>query len=352
MAGRKRLYLYWDPAIEGGLRRRIEAAFGRLNIDTADGETVDADPENPGLVAAIASSEGGWAAPAKPDIVIQAGPGQFPAAPNAIRLTAADLAGDTPRWNKLVDQLRGKMGLPSLALPADELEVRLNETAARADQAERNMSAALLNESNAVRESRQLQLDMAKARERIEELERENRRLRDLNDAGRFAIGAVPENMRESVAQAREVARRAELAAAKAAEAAAAYPDQIAWSGALYSGETRNGRPHGHGVMTFLGGKDVIASYRGAFADGKRAGLGVGESDGGLVWSGEWAEDEARGSGVLEAPDGRRFEGSVRPDNAGAPLPEAGWKWAAPETPKRRTAHHVVAPSLPAPSAD
>lgn len=69
-------------------------------------------------------------------------------------------------------QLSTKPGLASLALPADELEIALNATAQRADEAERNMSAALLNEANAVRKNRQLQLDMAKAREHIAELER------------------------------------------------------------------------------------------------------------------------------------------------------------------------------------
>lgn len=351
MAGQKRLYLYWDPATDATVRRALEAAFGRMNVDAADGDAVDIDPENPGVVAVIASSAGGWSPPAKPDIVIQAGQGKFPAMPGAVRLTIDDIQGDTPQWAKLLRQLRAKLGLASLALPPDELEVALNATVQRADEAERNVSAALLNEANAVRENRQLQLDMAKARGRIAQLEQENDRLLNLNQSGRFAIGAVPETLREAVSQAREFARRAELAAAQAAEAAASLPDQIAWSGALYSGETRNGRPHGYGVMTFTHGKQVAAAYRGAFADGKRAGLGVGIADEGLVWSGQWAANEACGFGILEAPDGRRFEGRVKPDTSGAPKPEQGWTWATPDTTQRRATHHVVAPSLPAPAA-
>ena len=351
MAGQKRLYLYWDPAIDAGLRRALEAALSRLNVDTADGETVDIDPEAPGVVAVIASSAGGWSPPSQHDILIQAGHGKFTATSGAIRLTIDDMRGDTPQWAKLLRQLSTKLGLASLVLPADELEVALNATAQRADEAERNVSAALLNEANAVRENRQLQLDMAKARGRIAQLEQENDRLLNLNQSGRFAIGAVPENLRDAVSQAREFARRAELAAAQAAEAAASLPDQIAWSGALYSGETRNGQPHGYGVMTFMHGKQLAAAYRGAFADGKRAGLGVSIADEGLVWSGQWTANEACGFGILEAPDGRRFEGRVKPDTSGAPKPEQGWTWATPDTAQRRTTHRVVAPSLPAPAA-
>lgn len=352
MAGRKRLYLYWDPAIDAGLRRALEAALGRLNVDAADGDAVDVDPETPGVVAVVASPEGEWSPPARPDIVIQGGAGKFTPAPGAIRLTIHDIRDEGPQWTKLVRQLSTKLGLASLALPADELEIALNATAQRADEAERNMSAALLNEANALRENRQLQLDMAKAHERIAELERENARLANLNQSGRFALGAVPETLRESVSQAREFARRAELAAARAPEAAAAFPDAIAWSGALYSGETRNGRPHGHGVMTFAHGQSVSAGYRSDFAEGKSAGLGVGVANEGLVWSGQWAADEACGFGILEAPDGRRFEGRVKAGASGAPVAEQGWNWSAPDSARRKPTHHELAPSLPAPAAE
>lgn len=349
MAGRKRLYLFWDPAIDAATRRAMEAAFGRLNLDAADGETVDIDPDNPGVVAVIASSAGGWAAP-KADILIQAGPGEFPQTAGALRLTREDVGGDTPRWNRLVDQLRTKLGMASLALPAEQLEAALDAATQRAEAAERNVSAALLNEANAVRETRQLQLELAKARERMAQLERENERLQKLNESGRFAIGAVPEKLREAVSRAREFARRAELAAAQGVEKAGALPDQIAWSGALYVGETRNGQPHGHGVMTFLNGH-AAAGYRGEFSDGRRAGLGVGVAEDGLTWSGEWANNEACGYGVLEAPDGRRFEGRVKPDASGAPKPDEGWRWNAPDAKPPKAMHRPVAPSLPAPEA-
>lgn len=352
MAGQKRLYLYWDPAIGADFQRQIEAAFGRLNVVIADGETADIDPEEPGLIAVVVSSAGGWAPPAKSDIVIQAGPGEFPQTPGALRLTLDDVNGDTPRWGKLVERLRAKLGVPSLALSADQLEEQLNATAQRADEAERNMSAALLNEANAIRDNRQLRLDIAAARERIAELEQQNEHLETLNRSGRFAIGAVPENLRGVVSQAREFSRRAELAAARAAEAADAFPDQISFSGATYSGQTRDEHPDGHGVMTFMSGKRVTATYRGEFAQGKRSGLGVGSADESLVWSGQWADDQACGFGILEAPDGRRFEGKVEPGKNGPrPVAGSGWQWNPPDMKRRAATHHAVAPSLPAPNA-
>ena len=184
-------------------RRRIAAgagvAFGRLNVETADGDAADIDPENPGVVAVLTSLEGGWSPPATPDIVIQGGAGKLTPTPGAIRLTIDDIKDEAPQWTKLLRQLSTKLGLASLALAAEELEVALNATAQRADEAERNMAAALLNKANAIRENRQLQLDMAKPRERIAELQRENARLSNLNQSGRFAIGDVPETLREAV---------------------------------------------------------------------------------------------------------------------------------------------------------
>jgi FtsZ-binding cell division protein ZapB len=353
MAGRKRLYLYWDPQLPAGFRRRLEAALARLNIDMADGETVDADPEDRGVVAAVASAVGGWAGPARPDIVIQGGPGEFPQDGGALRLTGGDIDGEAARWMRLVERLREQLGLASLALPADELEVRLNEAAARAGDAEKAMATALLNEANALRERNNLQVAVTEARERIARLEQENERLHELNQSGRFAIGAVPEKLRGAVAEARETARRAELAAARATEAAATYPDRIAWGGALYSGETRNDRPHGSGIMVFTMGKTIVSSYRGDFADGKRTGLGIGISDDGLVWTGRWAGDLACGYGILEGPDGSRIEGEVAVEEGETRRVKASsYRWAAPDTPKRKTSHHVVAPALPAPAAD
>lgn len=346
MAGDKRLYLYWDPAIDGDFRRRFAHALDGLRVNASDGEMVDPDPENPGVVMALASAAGGWAAP-KADITVQAGPGTFPATTSALRLEASDIAGETQRWTRLVERLRERLGLASLALAPEDLADRLNAATLRADAAERDLGTARLNEANAIRERDKLQLELREARAAAERNAQEVERLTLLNQSGAFALGQLPEDLRPVVADAREHARRAEFAAARAAEAVGV--DAIAWSGGVsYSGETKNGRPHGAGVMRF-----ASASYRGEFAEGKRSGFGIGVSDNGLVWSGEWREDEACGLGILEAPDGRRFEGAVKPDEEGEPraVDGRGWTWNTARVGKQKVVHQPAPLTLPSPRA-
>lgn len=346
MAGRTRLYLYWDPALDGAFRRRLERALGGLKVNASDGELVDPDPESPGVVMALASAAGGWAAP-KADIVVQAGPGNFPATTSAMRLETHDIEGETPRWLRLVERLREALGMASLALAPEDLADRLNAVTQRAEAAESDLRTAQLGEANAIRERDRLKLDLRAAEDARERQAQEIARLTLLNQAGAFALGQLPENLRPVAADAREHARRAEFAAARAAEAAGQYADAIAWGGsASYSGETKNGRPHGPGIMRF-----ARASYRGEFANGKRAGHGIGVSDDGLVWSGEWRDDEACGRGVLEAPDGRRFEGEVKPDANGAPkaVDGQGWTWTGQRAGKDKVVHHPTPLPLPSP---
>lgn len=346
MAGDKRLYLYWDPAIDGDFRRRFERALDGLKVNASDGETVDPDPESPGIAMALASSAGGWAAP-KADIIVQAGPGPFPATTGALRLETGDIDGETQRWSRVVERLRERLGVASLALPPEDLADRLNAATQRADSAEHDLKTARLNEANAIRERDRLQLDLREARALAETHAQEVERLALLNQSGAFALGQAPEGLRAIMADARAHARRAELAAAFAAEKAGV--DAMAWTGgARYSGETRNGRPHGAGIM-LMG----AASYRGAYVDGKRSGHGVGVSDDGLVWSGEWRDDEACGLGVLEAPDGQRFEGAVKPDGDGAPraVEGQGWTWHVQHAGKRKAVHHPAPLTLPPPNA-
>ena len=84
--------------------------------------------------------------------------------------------------------------------------------------------------------------------------------------------------------------------------------------------------------MTFARGQSVAAAYRGEFADGKRAGLGVGVADGGIVWSGQWNADEACASG--------------------APVAEQGRDRSAPDPVRHWATHHAAASSLPAPATE
>lgn len=348
MSTSERLYLYWDPAVDGVFRRRLERALGGLKVDCADGDVVDPDPDNPGVVMALASSAGGWALPARADIIVQAGPGAFPAGTNALRLEASDIDGETPRWGRFLEKLRGTLGMASLALPQEDIALKLDEATRRADENAAALATARLGEANAIRERDRLRADLVAARSELDKLKGENGRLTEINAAGAFAIGQAPEDVRPMIAAAREQAARAQLMAARASEAAASYPEGLAWKNASYAGETRNGKPHGLGVMVFLKGREQVASYRGAFVDGQRVGLGIGASDDGLVWSGEWKDDEACGAGVLEAPDGRRFEGFVKPDEQNAPRPDRGWTWDA--RPVARVKVHEPAPrTLPAP---
>jgi hypothetical protein len=189
-------------------------------------------------------------------------------------------------------------------------------------------------------------------RGRIERLEAENARLKRLNDAGAYALGLVPEDLRAVVSDAREHAWRAQAAAARAVEMAAAFPGAIAWAGGVtYAGEQRNGRPDGFGVMSFSARDGIVAFYRGEFVKGQRSGFGVGLSAEGQQWSGAWKNDEACGAGVLEARNGQRFEGQVSPGANGALKVERGWTWNDPQLTTRKTAHHAVNPRLPAPQA-
>lgn len=299
---------------------------------------------------ALASSAGGWALPARADLVVQAGPGAFPAGTNALRLETGDIDGETPRWGRFLEKLRGLLGMASLDLPQEDIALKLDEATRRADESAAALATARLNEANAIRERDRLRADLVAARGELETLKGENGRLTEINAAGAFAIGQAPEDVRPMIAAGRERAARAQLAAARASEAAAMYPGIIAWAGvASYSGESRNGKPHGFGVMAFNAGRDEGAYYRGAFDDGQRAGLGIGGSGDGLVWSGEWKDNEACGAGVLEAPDGQRFEGSVKPGADGAPKPDRGWMWDLRPA-KRRQVHEPAPRTLPAPA--
>lgn len=354
MAGHRRLYLYWDPALDAEFRRRLEQALGRLNLDTSDGDAVDRDPDNPGIAMAIAAAAGGWLAPTPADIFVQGGPGTFPAAGSSVlRIEARDIEQATQAWRRLVEQLRAKLGMASLDLSADELAVRLDEAGHRLETAERAMSTAQLAESTAIRERNALQVQLAEAHKALDGLKAEIVRLSQISEAGAFTIGAVPPDRRAAVIEAREHAWRAQESASRAADAAGRFPDSLVWGRhATYAGEHRNNHPDGYGVIIFGAG---VAWYRGAFAGGKRNGHGVGQSHDGLVWSGMWKDDEACGPGVLESPDGCRFEGRVAPAGPGALKAETGWMWTpakvAGQSGARRTTVHRPAPlTLPSPA--
>jgi hypothetical protein len=351
MAGERRLHLYWDPELDGAFRRRMERALGDLKVDTADASAVDPDPENPGVTLALVSASGGAALPGHCDIIVQAGPGDFPHHASAHRLTTDDIEANSRRWTRLVEQLRGKLGKASLALAPEDLEVRLDEMSRRADEAERARDMLERERDEALRRSARLENDLVKLRGETTALQAELGQMAAINQMSAFPLASVGAGYQEAVTQAREHAWQARLAAQRAIELAAQHPNALAWGKAtLYSGETKNHRPHGAGVMSFLDRDgEIIASYRGEFAEGRRSGHGVGQSADGMTWSGEWRDDEASGFGMLEAGDGRRYEGEVTPGADGAPVRKGGWLWT-PDAPPPAQMKVEPRPALPAPA--
>lgn len=354
MAGERRLHLYWDPELDGAFRRELERALRDLKVDMADASAVDHDPDNPGVIAAFVSARGGMALPSRTDIVVLAGPGDFASEGNAIRLETHDIADGSKRWTRFVEQLRIKLGRASLALTSDDLAEQLDSERRRADEAENARNRLERERDEADRKLKRTESELVKARSDARQLDQELERLREIHRLSAFAMTSVPAHEQETVTHARDHAWRAQLAAQRALEMAAQYPDAIVWGKtASYSGWNENTSPSRFGVTTFLGKTaETIASYRGEFQDGRREGHGVGVSTDGLVWSGQWKNDEAHGFGILETPDGRRFDGEVAPGDDGAPRRVRGWLWEPDGAPIRTLQpHHPLSPALPPPQA-
>lgn len=381
MAGASRVFIFWDADIDGPFRRKLERELGALQIDFADASQVDHDPDAAAPIKLAVLSPASQNAPDNADIIVLGGPGDAQSR-NALRLETNDIQERTKRWITFAEKLGHKLNRPalakyaadatiehqralSLAFPSDPLskdfapnhspDVLMEKAAAaeaRAEAAERAIATAQINEANAIRERKTADAMAATERARIAELEREVERLSALSETTAFALASVPTDLRGAVTEAREQAWRARIAAARAMETAAHYPDALTWkSGASYSGETMNRQPHGSGIMIFREGPHEVARYAGKFEDGRRTGHGVGTSDG-LVWTGAWKDDEACGCGLLEATDGHRFEGQVAPDESGAPRQVRGWEWGtASVAPHKASPHRVVTPALPPPWA-
>lgn len=351
MAGARRLHLYWDPALGDDFRKALQRALRDLKVETADASEIDADPEADGVVVALVSAKGETIMPTRPDVIVLAGPGDFPSGGQGLRLEREDIAQKSRRWYKLVDRLRAKLGSASLALPSEDLEVRLDEEARRADEAERARDLIERERDEIERKSKRLEHELVKARSRAHQSEEELERLREIHRLSAFALSSVSPHEQETVTHARDHAWRAQLSAQRALEMAGQHPEALVWKAASYSGWSENAEPSRHGVMTFTGkGGETIASYRGEFRGGRREGHGVGISADGLVWTGQWKNDEACGFGVLETPDGRRFDGEVAPGDDGAPRRVRGWLWE-PDGARIRLAEplRAVTPALPPP---
>lgn len=367
-----RLLLHWDPEIEGEFRRAFERALSDLAIEHDDASSIDETPSG-SVTVALASPASAREKP-KDALLIVGGPGEAQAN-GALRIETKDIAEGSRRWAGVVEKLAAALDrralVPYVAAggdvdtlkrwalehPADpladsvraefdvgDLRARLADAARRAEAAEAQLRRTGIDKHRAEGEA----IDARRAAEDSAvllraQLDAAHERIRELNatlDATGYALADAPEGSREIIAAARREAGLARIAADRAEAVALDAPDSLRWHGAHYLGETRNGLPHGLGVMTFASGGKDIGGYRGQFEAGKRAGLGVGIS-GGFAWTGRWAEDEAFGPGVLETPEGRRFEGEVASVD-GVPRKGRGHVWRSARAPLLR---HTPAPA-------
>lgn len=80
--------------------------------------------------------------------------------------------------------------------------------------------------------------------------------------------------------------------------------------GVRYHGPTRNGVPHGRGVMTWgKGSRWEGDRYEGDFVDGERHGHGVYAHADGRRYEGDFVGGMLQGRGVYTSPEGDRYEG-------------------------------------------
>lgn len=380
MTAARRLLLDWDPELDSAFRRRLEDAFEALQIPFADAAEIDADPDAPATPRlAVASTAGRFAGQANADMTLLGGPGDAPPTASMPRLEAFDIDQASRRWIAVLARLGARLDRPglgtypaasasvgglrewALAFPTDPLageaavglrpdvlHAQLAAERRRAETAEQALANLDRERADAVRDGRRADEAAGVARARIVAMSREIDRLTALSEASAYALSTVRPEAREAVRLARDHAWRARLAAARAGELADTHPDALAWpkAGATYGGETRNRLPHGLGVMVFRAGAETVATYGGGFVDGARAGHGIARSDDGHVWSGQWTGNEAGGFGLLETPDGRRFEGEVKPGADGTPQPARGWTWEPVGTPASAPTRPAHAPPL------
>ncbi len=358
LAGARTLHVAFDTELPGEFVRAFCGGLDALQIAHADINVVQTDHENPAAIDiyVVSASRGGTGARDSTNtIVIIGGPGEREHSGRALRVEARDIAEGSRRWAAAAGRVGERTGRPgldafvlaasaaerqawSLDHPSDPLATDLAEAgkpdvlarqlvavSARADKAEAALRLMERDANVNAIDIRRAESTAAASHMRIAELEAENARLRAHLESAAFALSLVPAGARETVERARDAAGRAQLAAADALRMADRHAGALVWpkGDAAYAGETKNRHPHGGGAMTFA---RTGSFYRGDFVEGRREGFGVGRADDGTVWSGQWANSEACGFGILETADGRRFEGEVRPGDNG-PRRVSGHVW-------------------------
>ena len=81
-------------------------------------------------------------------------------------------------------------------------------------------------------------------------------------------------------------------------------------NGNVYEGEVLDGKPHGHGTMTYAkDNKSKLVSYVGAWKNGLRHGHGTMTWNSGNVFDGLWVDGSREGHGVLRWSSGNVYDG-------------------------------------------
>lgn len=357
------LLIAFDADLEGGFQRAFCAGLEALQVAHADASAIDADPETPPVIDlyVVSAARGGTGAMEPPHaLMVIGGPGGREHVGRTMRLEAHDIESGSKRWAVLAGRIGERVGRPgladyvlasgeddrrawALAHPRDPLAADLAESqkpdvlarqlaleTRRADVAEAALQQLQRDIDVSTIDRRRAESGAASSHARIVQLEAENALLKDRLEHTEYALPRVPEGGRDCVEEARNAAARARIASAQAIAAAEAHPGALVWpkGHAAYSGETKNKHPDGLGVMTFVTEASKPAFYRGDFKEGRREGYGIGRSEEGSVWAGQWFNDAACGFGILETSNGRRFEGELEPSEIGPQMVERmGYIW-------------------------
>ncbi len=162
MAGHRQFLLYWDPELEGAFRRRLERAFGDLNLNASDAAAVDPDPDAPPPVRLALVSISGSAAHSE-------------ATSSSRPARATSTNPPMPSASKPGTSKTRRAARPSSSLAPEDLEVKLDHAARRADEAERALPDMERKRSDALHAAKHAETSLAAERSRTTDLQTRSR---------------------------------------------------------------------------------------------------------------------------------------------------------------------------------
>ena len=131
--------------------------------------------------------------------------------------------------------------------------------------------------------------------------------------AGHAVTGELTSEQIRELLKGREARSVSTPSSATAQNSGDLTTKSIRWdNGAVYHGQTRYGKPHGRGVMTWSKGKWKGNRHEGEYRDGKRHGRGVFTFASGNRYEGDYRDNKQHGHGVATWSNGDRYEGGVR----------------------------------------